>query len=335
MRLNKTSAFQTIKLSGNNIVPNEIQILRVGKFAHPTYGNFEITSQVLAEMKSNFDSQIRGIDVSLDYYHESDGDASAWVKSLELREDDSELWAHVDWTPKAHQKLAERELRYFSPDFAFNWKDPETGAAFNNVLFGGGLTNRPFVKEMQAIVASETKGDKMTDLEKAQAALKLAEEQNKKLSEDLQAQEKKMADMVPKPAAGAEESDEIKAMKATIEELKAQLAKAQADNGAMLAEKAKAVEAQKLAEKTSEFNVLLSEGKACAAQKDSFLKNDMTGFIKLAQAVNLKPNGSSSSDTPETDKVKAILKLAEEKQKANPNLNRGDAVSQAKKELSQ
>ena len=155
MRLNGTNAYSPVTLGEKNTVPDRVQVLRVGKFQHPSYGKFEITQQTLSEMKSNFDKRVRGIDVSFDYYHASDEDASAWVKELVLEENGTQLWAIVDWTPKAEQKLAERELRYFSPDFSFSWKDPESGVVHKNVLFGGGLTNRPFVKEMMAIVADE------------------------------------------------------------------------------------------------------------------------------------------------------------------------------------
>lgn len=286
-------------------------------------------------MKANFDLRVRGIDLAFDYYHDSNEDASGWVKDLQLRENGQELWAMVDWTPKATQKLSDRELRYFSPDFAFEWQDPETGVAFNNVLFGGGLTNRPFVKEMQAIVAAEFKpkeGEFMTELEKVQAALKLAEEKIVKQGEDNKTLEAKMADMVPAPKDG-EETSEVDALKKQIAELQAQLAKAQSDNSAMMAEKQKAQDAQKLAEKNSEFNVLLSQGKACVAQKEAFIQGDMGEFIKLAQPLNLKAAGSSESGDGQPDDVKAILKLAEEKQKVNPKLTRGDAISLAKREL--
>lgn len=331
MRINKSSSFFAIKLGEGETVPNKVQVLRVGKFKHPQYGNFEISTQTLAEMKANFDARIRGIDVSFDYYHESNEDASAWVKELILEESGTELWAIVDWTPKAQQKLAERELRYFSPDFAFQWEDPETGSSFNNVLFGGGLTNRPFVKEMQAIVADETKtqGDKMTELEKAQAALKLAESKAVKLSEDLDAANKKMEEMAPKAEAGGKVAE----LEAKIAALQAELAKEKESAGKMLEEKKKLEEDKVLAEKTSAFNVLLSEGKACAAQKDAYLKGDMEGFIKLAQAVNLNPAGNSNSGNGGNADADAIIKLAEEKQKANPKLSRGEAISIAKKEL--
>lgn len=330
MRLNNTSLYSSIQLDEASLVPENLQILRVGKFNHPEYGFFEITAQTLAEMKLNFDNRIRGIDMAFDYYHDSNNDASAWVKNLELKENGTELWANVSWTPKARQKLSERELRYFSPDFAFKWKDPETGSTFNNVLFGGGLTNRPFVKEMMAIVADEKlKGLSMTELEKTQKEVADLKAQNLKLSEEKMAIEKKMSDDV------AEESAEVVALKKQIADLQALLAKAQSDQEMMMADKKK-IEAEKvLAEKTAAFNVLLSEGKACAAQKDAFLKNDMPEFIKLAQPLNLKANGSSNgaADTDESTKVENILKLAETMRKSDSKLSHAASISLAKKEI--
>lgn len=326
MRLTQTNLFTDLQLGEASQVPKTIQILRVGKFNHPQYGFFEITSQTLAEMKSNFDNKIRGIDMSFDYYHESNEDASAWVRALELRENDTELWAEVDWTPKATQKLADRELRYFSPDFAFSWLDPESGHTFSNVLFGGGLTNRPFVKEMMAIVADEklTRGSEMTELEKANKELAEVKAQNLKLSEDKMAMEKELAAMP--------QVSEVDALKKQIADLQAKLEAAMAKETAMLAEKKKLEDEKMLAEKTAAFNVLLSEGKACAAQKDAFIKNDMTEFIKLAQPVNTKGSGTSEGQNDD-DKITKILKLAEEKRAANPKLSQGDAVSAAKKEI--
>lgn len=341
MHLQNTSAFNPIQLDEKTkAVPKSIQVLRVGRFQHSEYGSFEITPLTLADMKKNFDNHVRGIDMSFDYYHDSNEDASAWVRALTLSEDGQELWAEVDWTPRATQKLSERELRYFSPDFAFKWQDTESGTVYENVLFGGGLTNRPFVKEMMAIVADEKhlEESNMTELEKAQKKIKDLEASNLKLSEDKIAAEKKLADMPPPaPAAGAagEEGDEVAGLKKVIADLQALLAKAQSDNATMLAEKNKADAAKMLAEKTSEFNILLSEGKACVAQKESFLKNDMTAFIKLAQPLNPKGQGSSASAAGEEagSKEKQILKLAEEKRKINPKLTVGDSISQAKKEI--
>ncbi len=362
MRINGTTAFSAIKLAEGQKVPTKVQILKTGTFSHPRYGVFEITSQTLSEMKAHFDNKIRGIDMAFDYFHESDKEASAWVKELVLEESGTELWAEVDWTPKAEQKLSERELRYFSPDFAFQWTDPEKSVTFNNVLFGGGLTNRPFLKEMKAIVADETQGEKMTELEKAQKKIKDLEAANVKLSEDKAAADKMLADAAAKhvltpaagtpaaaapgahapppaakladPAAGpADEAPEVTALKKQIADLQAQLAKAQGDSEVALAEKNKADAAKCLAEKESAFTLLLTEGKACAAQKAAFLAGNMTEFVKLSQPVNLKGSGHSGQEPVGEDKAAAIIKLAEEKEKANPRLSRGEAISMAMREL--
>lgn len=332
-----------------------VQILRTGKFNHPKYGEFEITPVTLAEMKKNFDAKIRGIDVALDYFHQSDQAASGWIRELFLSEDENELWGNVEWTPKATKMLSEREVRYFSPDFAFKWTDPETDVTYNNVLFGGGLTNRPFVKDMAAIVAAENKGDEMKLEELAAQVKKLSEDGGDlaKKHADLQAAhsdllakhsalQKKMDEMAEKPAApapaeapaddGSDANDEpadLPAAKNMIAGMKKKLAE-YSENAK------KAEEAKQMAEKESKFAVLLSEGKACAAQKDSFIKGDMESFIKLAEPVNLKGkgHGGSGDDAKDSgDRSDRVLKLAEEKVKADPKLELHQAIKLANAEI--
>lgn len=325
MRENQLSVFSKIELSEKGEVPKRVQVLRVGAFKHPTHGLLDITQTVLAEMKSNFDANVRGIDTAFDYYHDSDQDASAWVQSLELSEDKKELWANVEWTPKAAQKLADRELRYFSPDFVRSWKDPESGKTHKNVLFGGGLTNRPFIKEMQPIVADEKnmKEGNMKTVAELEAELKVANEQIVKLTEEAKIQ----------LAEGGKAAE----LKAKIAELQKQLAALEGDNKMLSEAKAKADGEAAAAKKESEFNVLLTEGKACAAQKEAFLKGDMSAFIKLAQAVNLKAGGSSTSTTSniseDEDEQDAVIKLAEELVKADASLTHGESLSLAVRKI--
>lgn len=315
-----------------------VQILRVGKFDHPIYGEFEITKQTLAEMKKNFDAKIRGVDVAFDYFHKSDEEASGWPTELYLSEDGNELWAKVEWTNKAQQKLHEREIRYFSPDFAFKWQDPETGVTYNNVLFGGGLTNRPFVKDMAAIVAAEQKEEIMKLEELAAKVLKLEEDggslkdDHEKLKMAHAALQKKLAEYeegaAPAVADPAEPDEDDMPM------LKKKLAESDGRNKALEKELAEMKEAKSLSEKEAAFNVLLSEGKACAAQKDSYMKNDMNAFVKLSQPVNLGGQGSSSNGGNESgDLDDRILKLAEEKRKADPKLSKIDAITLATREV--
>ena len=331
----------------------DVQILRVGSFNHPKYGEFDITSAKLAEMKANFDAGIRGIDIALDYFHNSDQEASGWLKDLYLSEDGNELWGKVDWTPKASKMLAEREIRYFSPDFAFEWVDPETEITYENVLFGGGLTNRPFVKDMAAIVASEkTKGDKMTLSEIEKKLVKLSEDSGdlaKKHADlmqahsDLQAKhgalEKKMAEMGPpkpaKPDPKSEPEDEPDGdEEMSPEDTKAALSEAKKKLAEYAEKEKKSVADAQLAEKKSAFKLMLAEGKACVAQEAAYIKGDLITFMKLAQPLNTTGKGSAGGAGEGGDtRDDRVMKLAEEKQKADPKLSKIDAITLANKEV--
>lgn len=312
-------------------VSPEVQVLRVGKFNHPKYGEFEITTATLEELKQNFDKKIRGVDIAVDYFHKSDEEAAGWIRELYLSEDQTELWAKVDWTLEATKKLAEREIRYFSPDFAFQWTDPETNKTYSNVLFGGGLTNRPFVKDMAAIVASE-QGEQMKIDELEKLVLKLSED-GKAKEEEMAAMKKKLEEMsdktkeeAPEGESGEPDEDDVPALKAKLAEMTKKCAEYE--------EKMKKhSEDKQLAEKEAAFTVLLSEGKACAAQKDAFIKGDTAEFAKLSQPLNLSGKGNASNPTEESAREDRVMKLAEEKRKADPKLDLIEAITLANKEI--
>lgn len=322
--------------AGFEKVSPKVQVLRVGKFNHPEYGQFEITKKTLAEMKANFDARVRGVDIAFDYFHDSDKEAAGWLKDLELHEDGSELWAVVDWTPKAGKMLSEREVRYFSPDFAFKWQDAETGKTYTNVLFGGGLTNRPFVKEMAAIVAAENKGGRMNELEQLK-------EQVKKLAEEKEALTKKLAEAGNSDDNDGDEDrdanggmgDKVKALEEKLSELQGKHDELQKAHKDLIKTHNEMLDQKKLTEKEAEFTVLLTEGKACAAQKEAFIKGDMASFIKLAQPVNLSNRGHNDnpSEGNASDYDDRVLALAEEKMKADKKLDKVAAITLANKEL--
>lgn len=309
-----------IKLSdGTQKVPDWIQIMKVGDFKHPEYGNFKITPAMLSEMEANFKNHVRRVDLAVDYFHENEKVAAGWFSDVQVR--DNALWGRVDWTPRAQQMLADRELRYFSPEWTEVYEDPETGEKFKNVLFGGGLTNRPFLKEMQPIVNHE-KGEFMT-LEETKAQLA---DLQKKLSDaqaantDLQ---KKCDDMAPM----VDDKDKIiEQLKAELEALKAQLAQQDAEMN-------KAKEEKLAAEKEMKFTKLLTEGKAVPAQKDAFMKDDFMKFAELAQPLNLSAQGGAAPQVQSGELTdEKTLELAEAKRKENDKLTFGEAVALVRRE---
>jgi hypothetical protein len=87
------------------------------------------------------------------------GQALGWFKSVAVGETDMDgqphvgLHAVVDWTPKGRELLSSGIYKYFSAEFG-SFTD-SAGKKTSNVLFGGGLTNRPFFKQMPAVKFEE------------------------------------------------------------------------------------------------------------------------------------------------------------------------------------
>ena len=137
-----------------------VEILRTGEWVHPVYGNIKITEKSIDGFIANFYNKVRGVDLAVDQEHKPEEGAEGWFKKLwkiPRTTDDAgfSLMAEVQWTWHGEQLIREGIYRYFSADFDFEWTDPETGEKFKNVLFGGALTNRPFIKHMEPIILSE------------------------------------------------------------------------------------------------------------------------------------------------------------------------------------
>jgi hypothetical protein len=132
----------------------DIQIMRVGKWNHPAYGEFAITKDTLKEVKANFDADTRGIELAVDENHEPNHKALACYKEL-YQVTENDLFAKLELTQKGADLLNEGAYRYFSPEIVFFKTDEETGKPITNMLVGGAFTNRPFFKSMQPLMASE------------------------------------------------------------------------------------------------------------------------------------------------------------------------------------
>ena len=127
--------------------PQWINALRVGNFKHPVYGDIDITPERLQRFAASVTEKIRGIDPDIDYDHKADGGkAAGWVKGAEVREDDA-LWLNVEWTDPAKEAIKNKEYRYFSAEIVDDWTDAK-GVDHADVIFGGALTNRPFMKDL-------------------------------------------------------------------------------------------------------------------------------------------------------------------------------------------
>jgi len=347
--------------------PNRVQVAKVGSFNHEVYGKFGFTLADLESMRDNFANNARRQEIEgkpvlpFDYSHAEGEEAAGWIVNLEIGQDKkgvAALFADVDWTDKAKKKIKGKEFRFVSPSIARGYKDAETGEKFNIVLKGAALTNIPFLRDMEAVHAlSEDRraafeslkasgdtdsniqlGENMPELiEKYQAMSPEDKEKflaecglmpkDKKLSEeleqvkgDLQSKEKAL-----KLAEG--ERDELKAKYVDSDEKSESLKLAESKIGDLEKEVLKLTQARETDKKEAEFSVMLSEGKACPAQKDAFMKGDVVEFAKNAQEVKLNEIGGNAKGDEGGDAQTKVLKLAEEKMNENDGMSYGDAVS--------
>ncbi len=159
-----------------------LQAFPIGEYTHPTYGKITMTIERARMMASNVVRKVRGIDIAIDYGHKSSGEAAGWVTSAEARHDG--LWLFVEWTKQAAAAIRGGEYRYFSPEYLTAWQHPQTQEKFTDVVLGGGLTNRPFLKnilpvnlsEIEAQVGQHEGGGMEGLLEKLQELLKLSDD---------------------------------------------------------------------------------------------------------------------------------------------------------------
>lgn len=132
-----------------------IMALKSGRYAHPIFGEIQLSYDRAERFVANERRGVRGIQMDIDYDHKAQRmDAAGWVKATENRGGD--VWYQVEWTEEAAAKIRGKQYQYFSAEFADQWTHPETGTTHDDVLFGGALTNRPFIKGMVPVNLSES-----------------------------------------------------------------------------------------------------------------------------------------------------------------------------------
>ncbi len=150
----------------NGEIKTEIQVLPVGTWKHPAYGDIKITEADVEEFIHNFEDNVRK-DIPITEGHsvgEQELPAVGWFKQLINKGRDG-LWATVEWTKEGLELLKKKAYKYFSPEFYSRYEDPETHKVYKNVLVGGALTNRPYFKGLTAVILSEMTLRKMKTLE--------------------------------------------------------------------------------------------------------------------------------------------------------------------------
>ncbi len=259
-----------------------VEIIRTGNFTHSLYGYFEITAGVLRSFKKNFYERATRIDIAIDYFHEYYAEAAGWIKDIVLQDNDTRLFATVEWTEKALEKINKKEIKYLSAEFDIDYIDSETRKKYGPTLLGAGLTNRPHVKDMKPVFNEHDnntiKKDDNMDFETIlQAIGGLSDDQKIQIAEKLDLVTKKTSDNIDSKKQLADDSivkkltDEVKILKANLD----------------------------LQQKVAKFNEMFASGKVVEAQRDAYLKGDMIAFAENAVKINLAAAGTSADNVSE------------------------------------
>lgn len=160
-----------------------IQAMPLGEWDHPLHGKIAITPERVQRFADNVKANVRGQDLDIDYDHKMlTSEAAGWVKDADARADG--LWLFVEWTKKAFTDIKNKAFRYFSPEFVNEWEHPASKQKYHDVLFGGALTNRPFLKGILPINLSDLTAGGTKLMPVNPAIIKLAESLGIKVEDD-------------------------------------------------------------------------------------------------------------------------------------------------------
>ncbi|MFW6189043.1 MAG: phage protease [Planctomycetota bacterium] len=140
-------------------VPEWVMLARTGRWrGHPTVPEViepEHLRSALDYFRRHYAAN--GTELVIDYHHASvaapaaRAPAAGWVRRMELRNDDTELWGRVTWTTPAARGISGREYRYLSPVFRFDHPDRLTGRPVPLHIHSVALTNTPFLTELESL----------------------------------------------------------------------------------------------------------------------------------------------------------------------------------------
>lgn len=170
-----------------------IQVLKVGKFWSPRYKDFSVTKATLSTMVENFKTVTPAAptELPLDYNHGTNrpdtveqGKAAGWIKDVELRATDTELWAQIEFTAEAADLVRNKEYRFVSATFDFDYvhtQGENRKKSIGPTLMAAALTNTPFVEGMQPVSLAAQSSVQLTEDDEATEADFSYEEQRRRV----------------------------------------------------------------------------------------------------------------------------------------------------------
>lgn len=217
-------------------LPKRIKVLPCGEWMTQPYGPMKVDNNICNQIVANFNADIRKA-VPIDVDHDG-GRAAGWINKLEAVADDGVYSVDTDWTKYGKGLLKNKEYRLFSPEWSFDYVDPEHSSHHGAVLVAGSLTNRPLFKELPLLVASDGSGKKVEDFTKSNTIVLLLNSEGNKIMHNIEE--------ILKKAVADRSAEEVEFLK-TAELSEEQKAQVEVENKPAETEEQKA--ARELAEK--------------------------------------------------------------------------------------
>jgi len=316
-----------------------VHALSLGEYKHPFWGKMKFDKKRIKNFAESVTNRVRGIDLAIDYGHNSEGEAAGWVQTAEARPNG--LWLLVEWTEQAVTQIKAKRYRYFSSDFADEWED-SSGTKHIDVLFGGGLTNRPFLKDLVPVNLSELQATEREE-EEDEPMLELLKALG--LSEDATEEQAlaKLAELqtTPPPTPPVEEEDDkLKQLADSNPEVKALMDRVtELETGARFTEAKTLVDSWSIHSTakfalpeavTQELTDALIATPAPAREKVGKIFNHILehGLVTMSER-GKKP---TTDPEPDGDAVSRFDAKVKELQEKDPKMSFADAVAEASRD---
>ncbi len=129
-----------------------IPVLRKTIFKAGRYGELVFSDVYLDSLVINFNRNVTGHDIAMDFNHKPEEGAGAWIRRV-IREGEhgENLVLYASSTPFGREQLATQRYRYASAEINTDYEDRETGERFGPTLLGAAFTNRPYIHRQEPV----------------------------------------------------------------------------------------------------------------------------------------------------------------------------------------